>query len=800
MIARLGEKLIRKILSAEVMGLILVAVALQALSYGIASSLLDTDTRYFFRICLIAAAISFGLSRSRLKPYQAALGIVALGVIGVWILGARLTAPLLDLGVAILRIVQEVSPQIIPAIRDRVPIGEIDATNVTAAWSVIVNSSSALAERWSLWLAGLVGKFEINDALIRNMVWTLIMWLFAAWAGWFSYKRNAVVSLFPSVGLLAAVISYSEYQAESLWLLVTTLLLLMGVWNYKNHAQGWRQKNVDYSDSIRYDLTQAVVVATIAIGIISFITPSITWKDIRDFIRDWNRNETAELLGVKQEPNPAKPVSSGPQPSLPRDHLLSGGFALSQNVVMTIKTGELPPIPDPALVERASKYYWRSVVYDKYVSAGWVTSASLRQVYPPDTPIIPGLLTGYKPVHMQVLLAEPEGRLFWSGVLFSADIPFTANWRFKPDADLFADQSVLLQADLFSASTTATSYELESYVPMASVKQLRSASTDYPEDVQARYFVLPSTVPDRVIQLGRQLTKGVTNPYEKAKIIEDYLRATYPYDLDIPTPPEGQDVVDYFLFDLKRGYCDYFASSMVVLARANGLPARFVSGYATGTYDPPTASYIVRELNAHSWVEIYFPGIGWVEFEPTPSQPEIQRSGIEPLTPVEQNNNSTAFNLLTRFRLARLSTWIAPIVLLIILVFIYFAVIEQWWYLRLVPAAAVEKIYRRLYRAGRPLAGEFTQAETVYEFMQKLNSRVDDIKAYSNWKKFYMDTQRDVQLLTNTYQASLFKDVQTTRSNVMLAVQTWKRLRWKLLFTRIDLHTKRKYITPIESS
>ena len=82
-------------------------------------------------------------------------------------------------------------------------------------------------------------------------------------------------------------------------------------------------------------------------------------------------------------------------------------------------------------------------------------------------------------------------------------------------------------------------------------------------------------------------------------------------------------MADYFLFDLKQGYCDYYATSMVVLARAAGLPARLVVGYANGSYDHERAQYIVTENYAHSWVEIYFADIGWVEFEPTSSQPVI---------------------------------------------------------------------------------------------------------------------------------------------------------------------------------
>ena len=125
-----------------------------------------------------------------------------------------------------------------------------------------------------------------------------------------------------------------------------------------------------------------------------------------------------------------------------------------------------------------------------------------------------------------------------------------------------------------------------------------------------------------MLDLAEQLTANITNPYDKAKALESYLR-TYPYSLDVTPPPPDRDVVDYFLFDLKTGYCDYYATSMVVLARAVGLPARLVIGYANGIYNPTSAEYVIREADAHSWVEIYFAGVGWVEFEPTASQLQI---------------------------------------------------------------------------------------------------------------------------------------------------------------------------------
>jgi transglutaminase-like putative cysteine protease len=196
-------------------------------------------------------------------------------------------------------------------------------------------------------------------------------------------------------------------------------------------------------------------------------------------------------------------------------------------------------------------------------------------------------LDGYRLVHLDVRMIEAEGRLFWSGMLFSANIPLTVNWRVRPPSDLFADQSALLQADLFAVSMNAGTYQVDAYVAAPTIDELRAAGADYPADIRVRYLQLPVSLPDRVHDLARQITDGLIDPYERAKAIENHLRENYPYDLDVPPPPEGRDVADYFLFDLKKGYCDYYASAMVVLARSSGLPARFVSGIRPALTTPP---------------------------------------------------------------------------------------------------------------------------------------------------------------------------------------------------------------------
>ena len=769
-------RLLRRLMTADAMGVVLFILSLQVLTYGVSSSLQNTDTSHFFWVCLVAGSISFGLGKARWNGIQASAGIAALGVTLVWILGARLTQPLLDLGPAALSTL----PQILPAIRFGVAI---DTSAILESWTVIVQASAALLTRIQTWVFGFDKGITINDALIRNMVWVLILWLTSAWMGWFAEKRNAMASLMPAMFLLSAVTSYSEYKIDSLWLMVVCLFFLMGIWNYRNHTLQWEKRRIDYSDSVRIDNAQAVIFLTLAVSAVAFVTPSVSWQDIVDYLRERRTNETAEMLGI-QEPRSVGQPSNVQKPSLPRDHLLSGGSAISEELVMTIKTGELPPIVSQTLTTNAPRYYWRSTIYDRYVGSGWVTSAVVPQKFSPETPLIPGLLNGYRVVHLNVEMAETEGRLFWSGILFSTDIPFTAHWRVRPPSDLFAEQSDLLQADIFAASSAAASYQAETYLPIPTVEDLRNASTEYPDEIRERYFLLPRSLPQRVHDLAREITDGISNPYDKTKAIESYLRTNYTYDLNIPPPPEASDVADYFLFDLQKGYCDYYATAMVVLARSAGIPARFVSGYSPGSYDAPNAQYIVRELNAHSWPEVYFPDIGWIEFEPTASQPEIERR--DEVLPIleDEGNRATASELLTRFRLERILLWTSPLIGIIVIALVYFVLIERWLYLRLPPEKAIDRIYQSFYLAGRPLAGQWTHAETSSEYLQKLLGKLNGIEKHSRFVKLLERLKDNAKALTDLYHRTLFVDHQADKKDARTAWRAWVRLRRQLYITR----------------
>jgi transglutaminase-like putative cysteine protease len=159
-------------------------------------------------------------------------------------------------------------------------------------------------------------------------------------------------------------------------------------------------------------------------------------------------------------------------------------------------------------------------------------------------------------------------------------------------------------------------YEGFSMLPARNVPRLRAASTDYPEDIRGTYLQLPKLDP-RIPELAKQITARAQTPFDKTITLENYLRSHYAYNLNLTGKP-GDDPLAHFLFETRSGHCEYFASAMAIMLRTLGIPTREVNGFLPGEYNDLGEDYIVRASDAHSWVEVYFPGTGWMTFDPTP--------------------------------------------------------------------------------------------------------------------------------------------------------------------------------------
>ena len=191
-------------------------------------------------------------------------------------------------------------------------------------------------------------------------------------------------------------------------------------------------------------------------------------------------------------------------------------------------------------------------------------------------------------------------------------------------------ETVPAQPDVLSVRTargpadSGVPYRITASVSTAEPDDLRAAGADYAPWVWSRYTALPADMPPRVAALAARITADAPTPYDQAKAVESYLKDTYAYNLAIDPPPFGADGVDYFLFDSRQGYSEYFGSAMTVLLRSVGIPARMVTGYTAGDAipdaDPERTVYIVADHHSHGWTEVYFNGYGWIPFEPTPGK------------------------------------------------------------------------------------------------------------------------------------------------------------------------------------
>lgn len=205
------------------------------------------------------------------------------------------------------------------------------------------------------------------------------------------------------------------------------------------------------------------------------------------------------------------------------------------------------------------------------------------------------------------VMLEPIG----TNVIFTIPAP---DYLFGPFREVTGDRSqTFLNTD---KDRPTSNYSGISDLSQPTLQDLEQAKGEYPAEVQRRYLKLPDTRDPRIAELAHDITAKVKTPMEKAAAIQAYL-SKFQYTLELPSTRQ-KDPVAYFLFERKAGHCEYFASAMAVLLREEGIPSRIVNGFRGGEWNELTGNFIIRAKDAHSWVEVYFPGVGWYAFDPTP--------------------------------------------------------------------------------------------------------------------------------------------------------------------------------------
>lgn len=270
--------------------------------------------------------------------------------------------------------------------------------------------------------------------------------------------------------------------------------------------------------------------------------------------------------------------------------------------------------------EAAGPIYLRGTVKDTYTGSMWVKRSSNIRVFE-DNKVIEGVFgdtSKVKDTRKMAVTIYPEAIKTLS--IFNLWMPYRADIE---DEDYYCDDDG--ETYFITSKGSSKEYGVESMVPLISSEDLKKVPSARNNTRNKKYLQLPDTLPDRVRSLSLLITDKHTNQYDKAKAIEKYLRDTYPYTLNTSSVPDGVDFVDYFLFEEKKGYCTYFASAMTILCRAAGIPSRYIEGVVLHDEDKDRKGvYNVMSNRAHAWVEVYFEGYGWVNFEPTGSYEEVE--------------------------------------------------------------------------------------------------------------------------------------------------------------------------------
>jgi transglutaminase-like putative cysteine protease len=274
--------------------------------------------------------------------------------------------------------------------------------------------------------------------------------------------------------------------------------------------------------------------------------------------------------------------------------------------------------------QKLPNVYWQAIAADTYEDGGWSLSQGREKVlhFPDEGALNTPFGLARSVVTQTVINLLPN-----SSILYGA--PEIVNSDRQILVTLTRDQAGNALVDSVQsrfALRAGDTYQVQSRISYADAESLRNASATYPDWVSAAYLQYPDTITPETLRLAQELTAGYDNAFDKTIAVRNYLRQNIVYNDQIPAPPPDIEPIHYVLFIGKEGYCDYYASAMAIMLRSQGIATRVVRGYAQGEWDEASRSYRVRASNAHTWVEVYFPGYGWIQFEPTASLPPELRA------------------------------------------------------------------------------------------------------------------------------------------------------------------------------
>ncbi len=482
-----------------------------------------------------------------------------------------------------------------------------------------------------VWLMQALNGNPGSDSMIFVLVLAILLWLLSFNATWVYFRdQRKWQAILPTGLVMLGNLYYAPHDLKIyfiIYLALAMLLLLRATLNARERQ--WRQADVYFPFDMGFDVMPWGILFVVLIISFSWVLPTALNPDKKEMVNpledpvkqlktEWNRLFSTLNYGDNG--------AAAPSIVFTPSHPLGGARSMSNEAVMDVRT----------TVNR----YFQATLLDTYTSQSWElrNTVNANQVTGYHIPV--PVYEARRIVTQTITMRQRTNVILGAPMPLAVDVPTNARMvpqGLTPEEALTAEmigaaeRGLILSHELIEPGQ---SYTVTSAISFATETQLRHDNTAYPPDVLARYLQLPEDVPQRVFDLAEKIAAGQDNPYDVAQAIERFLRG-YTYNDQIPGPAAGQDAADYFLFEEKEGYCDYYATSMAVMLRHLGIPTRLAQGYASGEFNPLTNSYHFIEKDAHIWVEVFFPTYGWIQFEPTSSEPAIQRQTEEIVPPEE---------------------------------------------------------------------------------------------------------------------------------------------------------------------
>jgi transglutaminase-like putative cysteine protease len=489
--------------------------------------------------------------------------------------------------------------------------------------------------RWDAFYARMDHWFDVaarggisNDTLPFVVLLVSLTWLSAYVFGWSVFRwQNPWLGLLPGGAALFANFTFSDQLSMLALLYLGGALLLVMRLSLARNLRDWKREGTPYPTFLSLSFVHLASWAVGLLLLVGWLAPvavaaqplSSVWDDLaRPFLS--LSDETVRLIG------PVRTHKVLPIHAFKSVLPFQGSIQLRERDVLSLTLDRAEGL--------ANYPFLRGAVYDEYTAGGWLAGERHESDRPPTdlTSLDPALLPDNQRLivaHIQVANSRvARSVLFTIGEPVGADVPTkeeaSEDWE---NADIPAFSITLMQPpDRLAAGATYSSAGL---VTDATADDLRGADANSPSrTILRRYTQLPDDLPQRVRALADEITAGQNTTYDKVKSVEAYLRLV-PIAYRLLEVPPGQDAVDYFLFEAKEGFFDYHASAMVVLLRAVGIPSRLAVGYALdpSAFDADNRRYNIREEHAYAWAEVYFPGFGWLAFNPSPERPAVTRQG-----------------------------------------------------------------------------------------------------------------------------------------------------------------------------